>query len=298
MRYIFAIAEKGNISQAAKQLFIAQSSLSQFLSNYEARIGYQLFVRNTSGLTLTYSGKLYVTAAKQILDIARELQNKITDDQQNHHGEISFGVSPFRSNIVLPEILPLFHQHYPNINVNIVEGSSDELEKMVIQSEIDLAFVAFPLLHQNLRFVPVADEEIFIGCCRNHPILQKTSFFNNTDRWIDIESTLKYPYIMQAKSSRVRRIVDPLFSSATSKLEVLYYTQNIETAIRLAQKEMGLIILPGTFTSSSKDVLEFISIGEKRVFRKLAIVYPSSGYLSRVSQALIEIIKKRWQSLI
>ena len=65
--YILTIAKYGKVSTAASELFIAQSSLSQFLKNYEKSLGFPLFIRTNRGLFLTEEGKLFVESGKQIL---------------------------------------------------------------------------------------------------------------------------------------------------------------------------------------------------------------------------------------
>ena len=57
LSYIVKVAECQNITKAAKELFISQPSLSQFLSKTEEELGVKLFDRSTNPLTLTYSGK-------------------------------------------------------------------------------------------------------------------------------------------------------------------------------------------------------------------------------------------------
>ena len=58
--YIIAIAEEGSISRAAERLFMAQSSLSEFLKQYEGELGAMLFVRTSTGMLPTASGRLLV----------------------------------------------------------------------------------------------------------------------------------------------------------------------------------------------------------------------------------------------
>ena len=75
--YVKTIAEIGNMSKAAKKLFIAQPSLSQSLQRLEDSLGAPLFNRTPGGLTLTYIGEKYYQAANQILKIYGDLENII-----------------------------------------------------------------------------------------------------------------------------------------------------------------------------------------------------------------------------
>ena len=73
LTYILAIAQKKNMTKAAEELFVSQSSLSQYLTKLEQEIGTPLFFRTRGELTLTPAGALYVEAAKQVIRIKKQL---------------------------------------------------------------------------------------------------------------------------------------------------------------------------------------------------------------------------------
>lgn len=65
--YLIALAEEGSISKAAQRLYMAQSSLSQFLQQFESELGTKLFVRTSKGIHPTYSGACFIEQTRQIL---------------------------------------------------------------------------------------------------------------------------------------------------------------------------------------------------------------------------------------
>ena len=68
LSYIIAIAEEKSISKAAERLYMAQSSLSQYLTTLETSLGYPLFVRRHQGVRLTEAGKLYLEFAYRTIN--------------------------------------------------------------------------------------------------------------------------------------------------------------------------------------------------------------------------------------
>ena len=90
--YIVVIAEEGSISRAADRLYMAQSSLSQFLQKYESELGAKLFMRTASGVRPTYSGEQFVRGARQMLQQYHRLKNELCDIEQLRGGRIDFGV--------------------------------------------------------------------------------------------------------------------------------------------------------------------------------------------------------------
>ena len=79
LQYVIKIAEEQSISNAAKKLFISQSTLSHSLAKLEDGLGTPLFDRSTIPLKLTYAGELFVNTAHKMLNLEKELQQIIQD---------------------------------------------------------------------------------------------------------------------------------------------------------------------------------------------------------------------------
>ena len=84
LNYIVVIADEGSISRAADKLYMAQSSLSQFLFQYEAELGAKLFVRTARGVRPTSAGEVFIDHARQILMDYHRTKNEIWDIEQLH----------------------------------------------------------------------------------------------------------------------------------------------------------------------------------------------------------------------
>ena len=91
LNYILAIANRHNMTKAAEDLFVSQSSLSQYLSRLEQELGTPLFVRSKNELSLTPAGTLYVEAAQKVIEIQKELYRSI--DALSQKGRIRTGVT-------------------------------------------------------------------------------------------------------------------------------------------------------------------------------------------------------------
>ena len=66
-QYLIALAEEGSVSRAADRLYMAQSSLSQFLQQYESELGVKLFIRTTKGIRPTANGEVFIGHLRQCL---------------------------------------------------------------------------------------------------------------------------------------------------------------------------------------------------------------------------------------
>ena len=96
LNYIVTIADEGSISRAAEKLYMAQSSLSQFLQLYEAELGAPLFMRTSRGVRPTASGSVFLNHARQILLQYHRAQSELWDIEELSGGRIELGISTFR----------------------------------------------------------------------------------------------------------------------------------------------------------------------------------------------------------
>lgn len=85
-KYILAILNEGSFSAAANKLFLSQSALSQTVHAVEQSIGGKVFEKRNNKLTLTYSGELYIEAAKRIIQIEDELSRELHSVKTNAAG--------------------------------------------------------------------------------------------------------------------------------------------------------------------------------------------------------------------
>lgn len=121
LNYILAIASRKNMTKAAEDLFVSQSSLSQYLSHLEQKLGTPLFTRSKNELSLTPAGELYVETAKRVVQMQKELYQNIAT--LSHRGRISVGVTSNFGLRMLSEIIPLFKEQFPGVSIEITETS-------------------------------------------------------------------------------------------------------------------------------------------------------------------------------
>ena len=142
LEYVVTVAEAGSISRAAERLYLAQSSLSQFLSRCEAELGVRLFMRTAGGVRLTQSGETYVRTARQMLRQYHRLKEELQELNQPGGGRIDFGISSFRGSYLLPRVLDQFRRQYPGVEAVIHEHDSQVLVKKLAAGELDMGLVA------------------------------------------------------------------------------------------------------------------------------------------------------------
>ena len=143
LKYFVKIAETLNFSEAAKSLFITQSTLSQQIRQLEQEVDAQLFERNNHNVRLTEAGEELLPYARQTLKASQACFDRIQDLQQMLTGTLNIGVT-FSFSPILTEALFAFIKLYPKVKLNIFYKPMAELMKMLEQDEVDFALTFRP----------------------------------------------------------------------------------------------------------------------------------------------------------
>ena len=138
-RYILKIAEEGTLSSAAKKLYVSQPSLSQMLAAQEKKIGAPLFDRGGTCLTPTAVGRLYLETARSIIALDEAFHQQVDDCIRGAAGNVTVGLTQFRSTHLLAPMLPAFRAKYPKIMLHLREDTTYRLEELAEATGMDPA---------------------------------------------------------------------------------------------------------------------------------------------------------------
>ena len=162
LEYIVKVAELGNITKAAEELYMTQPALSHYISRVEKEEGFKLFDRSTNPITLTYEGEKYVETAKQIIELNRQLKEEMSEVSSARKGRIRIGIPPLRAAHMLPKFIPSFIKEYPNVQIQTIEHNSRQLREDVLKGSVDFAILPKLDNLDDFSCIPLCQEELVI----------------------------------------------------------------------------------------------------------------------------------------
>lgn len=149
------------ISQAAQAMYVAQSTISQRIKRLEQTVGGELFVRHpgTKGVGLTPRGELLLPLAREIESLSFSVSNL-----SGREPGVSLSVGAITSihDAILPELLSLLSQKYPELQLSGLARSSVELYNMVRERSVDVAFVSFEMRSGDVNCRPAFTEQYYL----------------------------------------------------------------------------------------------------------------------------------------
>lgn len=292
LNYLIALAEEKSISKAAERLYMAQSSLSQFLSTMEANLGYRLFIRQSNGVRPTEAGRIMIRYAYNTISEFHRVQDEMQDITDLKQGKVIFGISGFRGSYLTPPVLNEFRKRYPGIHVNIVEKNSMALEQKLLSGEIDIALFVLPVSDKRIQPEILMKDEICIITSKDHPALSKAkagSLSSEIPLEIDIRDTAGYEYYLSDYDTILGREARKIFL----RNEMIPVTWNEKLtalfAAAMAAEGQGLAF---TYYSSRRYFHDavFLSIGDDAPSIELAVALSPGRYHSKAALELKKVL--------
>lgn len=163
-RIFYTVANTGNISKAAKELYISQPAISKSIQKLEESVGCRLFSRSSRGVVLTDEGKLlydHVRTAFETLTLGEE---KLKRSIELGVGHLKIGVSSTLCKYLLLPYLKEFIRQNPHISISISCQSTNETLKLLEDNKIDIGLIGKPATLKNIQFDFLEEiEDIFVA---------------------------------------------------------------------------------------------------------------------------------------
>jgi len=258
------VAKSRTLSEASEKLDMAQPSLSLGIKKLERELGLPLFTRGRTGIKLTPQGKMVLPQAEGALKIL--FQIKGAPDRLR----FKIGCHPSVGMFLLGEFLRAMHHGAPKLDLNIVNGSSHEINKKVAQGEIDFGLVMNPLPIPGLvtRFIGEDDVQVWESKSR----YQDRLIYN--------------PEMIQATS-----ILSRWKDAPQDRVEV----PNLELIAHLVASGAGMGILPGQVVKAQRHNLRLIPQTPSYKDRLAVVCYPEI-IKSKEGKVIFEELKRSFKA--
>ena len=286
LQYVLKVAECGSITKAANELYMAQPSLSNCIGKVEKELGVLLFDRSVNPIQLTLAGEEYVKEAKRILYIQEQLQKKLQDISQVSRRRVRIGISHERGIFMLPRILPVFHERFPEVSVEVVPGSHKKLSSLLSEGMLDIVMLPTIEKTADFRYIDVYEEEIMV--CAGAGIVRSEHLYEGKWDMIDPDKCGSIPFIKMEPGHVITHAFDRVF---TGKMNIVFEAYSSAEALRLAAAGMGACLV----SQMTMDMIQYdhatraFSIGPKPMTWSVCACMRKDAYVGSVEKALIQI---------
>lgn len=297
LRTFVTIAENRHFGTAAAKLNISQPSLSQALVALETGLGIQLIERSTRKVIVTPIGEELLPYAKTTLEAADAFVHRSRGAQGVLTGSLAIGVIPTIAPYLLPELLRLIHERYPDLEPKIVEETTPTLLEQLRDGQIDVALIAFPSNVAGMSELPLYTEGFAVAVKKDHPIAGRNDLTLNVLDTLDL-LLLDDGHCLRDQIMDLCRLAK---ISLTDITESVTRASSLTTIIQLVAAGFGATLLPASAVAAECSrpgvtVAQFDdSVGAER---NVGLVFRSSSTRASEFTALGHVITEAYENTV
>jgi LysR family nitrogen assimilation transcriptional regulator len=238
LRNFLRVARAGSVSQAAKELRLAQPALSRQIRKLEHELGVALFARHGRGVRLSAAGSLLLERAEAITDLVRQTREEITDDRSPMRGRLALGVPPAAGRLIIPPFVERFQKTWPQTTLHMREGVTSSLLEWLVDKRLDIALLHNPPHLETLSISPLLRERMLVIGPPAHLI--KDRKHPATFRIRDIG---ELPLILPNMAHTNRRLVEHAALEHGVRLRIKIEADSVAFAKAMIENGLGYTIL-------------------------------------------------------
>lgn len=284
MLYISKIAETGYLSAAARQLSVSQPTLSIFLSRLESRLGTDLFYRDKKRLVPTPAGRIYLDAARKILQIHDQTYLSIHRLRHTEQRTLTIGATPLRGASLFASIYPAFSRRYPDVRLELREAYTHELHSLIQNGTLDFAFGSCAeLADPDFDYIPNWREELVLAVPLFHPLAARGGVPGAPLPFVSANDIRDASFVLLSKNNTVRTLADGYFRSNDIYPTIVYESDNNLVIRNMIKRGAGIGFLPQSVIEVEKQELRFFSL-TPRIYLFLVQIHKKGHQLSEAER--------------
>ena len=281
MKIFVCVCRENSITLAAKKLYISQPAVSNAIKELEDYYDIPLFDRISKKLYLTEAGKNVYNYALHISSLFEELEANIKNSDTI--GTIKIGASITIGTHFMPDYIREFSLKYPDVETFVAIDSSDIIEQMVLDNELDFALIEGVIHSQNIISKDFIKDELIVICDLVNPLLKKGT--------VSINDLSTQAFLMRERNSGTRELAESILLLHNISINPIWESSSTEAIINGVSKGIGISILPQQLVQESieRNQIRKLEVNGLEFNRQYHIIYHKNKYLTGAALAFIKL---------
>ncbi len=288
LRYVVALADKGNFVRAAEACYVTQSTLSMQVKKLEDYLDVTLFDRNNHHLRLTPIGEKILEQARIALNVVDQIKQIARRSQDPMNGPLRLGVIPTLGPYLIPQVLAQVRQAFPQLSLYLREDRTSHLLERLRQGQLDALLLAIPVRGEDIEAMPLFNEEFVVAMPPGHPLAAL--------RWIRPKDLVRDDLLLLEEGHCMRDQALAICNADVSELREAFKATGIETLRQMVAAGAGCTLLPVLATAFgagglSEGLVEIRSLARPAPTRTIGLVwrhrYPGEAAVRRLGELIV-----------
>lgn len=263
-----SVARNLNFTRAASELRISQPAISRHIKELESTYNVQLFERSGNKIQLTPAGEIFLKYAEIIAKDYKALMLEMYLLTGNLAGKLQVGASTTIAQYELPPILAKLISMFPNVQLSVVTGNSEQIEQALEEHKIDIGLIEGHHRKQSLKYTDFKKDELVLV----------TSIKNKTPDEVTIEELASLPLVLRETGSGTLEVIEDALAQHGKKLSQMNVllqlgsTESIKLFLENNTSAYAIISIAAVTKELINNSLKIVDITDLEIQREFAIV--------------------------
>lgn len=275
------VAEKLNMTTVSKEKYISQPAISHMIKEMEEELEIKLFNRLGKRLYLTDEGEVFKTYARRMINLYREFEQVLEDKKDLKKGKLKLGCSSTIGIYVIPELIKDFIKEYPDIDISIKIGNTQDIANMILKNDIDFAFVEAEVDMEEIKSEEVWIDELIIVTSPDHK-------WGNLKE-IEENELQSEKLILREEGSGTRKVFEAALDNNSIKYRESFTLGNTEAIKKIITTGIGISCLSKLTVKKELDKgsLRGYKLKNLDIKRGFNLIYHKDKHLSPLMKEFI-----------
>lgn len=281
IRVFLKVYEIGNITEAARQLYLSQPAVSRIIQEIEGHFGVKLFERISQRLYATPAAAGFYQRAKHVVDTFDDLDTSLKNWDET--GILRVGASITLGNFLMPQIAAMMKKQRPGLDLRVQVAQGETLHRMLLDNTLDVAMIENYVADEYLHCIPFVSDRLVPVLAPDHPLVMKKS--------VSLADLAAIPLLMRERGSAGREFVTSVFAARDLHPSILWESESTQALVRATAAGLGAAILPEMLVRGDlkEGTVSTVEISDERFERMHYIVHHRNKFLSASMKEFMEL---------
>ncbi len=286
LQYFVKLAELKHFSKAADACFVSQPTLSTQIRKLEDELGVSLVERAPRRIMLTPIGEDIAHRARHVLRDIENIRDTARCSKDPETGSIKLGIFPTLAPYLLPHVIPVIRQRYPDLRIQLTEEKTEVILNMLDQGRLDAGLLALPVEEHGMEIEILFEEPFVMAMPSSHPLGDKQS--------IELKDLEGEELLLLEEGHCLRQQALAVCELAGAHERVDFHATSMETLRQMVAANAGVTLMPVLSVKPpipSTDNITLRRFTPPAPSRTIALVWRSSSPLSGFLRELADSLK-------
>ena len=282
LKIFYLAAKKGNLSVAARELFITQPAVTKGIQRLQEFYDMKFVDHIGKKLLLTDAGEVLFEIAEKIFELESQAEESIRDFQQRKRGHIRILSSESFGDYYLPQVIILYSKAYPLVRITMDILPTEQVVENTVTLNDDLGFISYPVQHKKLLVKEVLEDQLVIITPLDHPLTRK--------KMLTAKDLADQPIIMHETGSAPRKAIDEYIRKNQLNIKIPLEISSNRAIKRAVEEGIGIALISRKVAREEIQAgrLMAIPLSDPSMTRKFYMIHHKDKYLSESLQSFID----------